>query len=265
MITQRKWHVLAAGFVLILAAGVTQLAAQDADYPAMPGFDLEGSDPEAIAIAGRVMERMGGWQAWNETRYVTWKFFGRRLHVWDKHTGNCRIETNDMVALMNLNSREGRVWRNGVEVTDPDTLAPLLKRAEAAWINDSYWVFMPYKLKDSGVTLKYKGEGTLQDGRAADILQLTFNNVGNTPQNKYDVYVSKDESLVEQWAFYPNASDPEPRFVNTWGNWQRYGNIMISDERGNGRKHTDIAVFDSLPASVFESPEPVNWQALKQE
>ena len=44
---------------------------------------------------------------------------------------------------------------------------------------------MPYKLKDSGVTLKYKGQDTLETGHPAEKLQLTFEEVGKTPENKY--------------------------------------------------------------------------------
>jgi hypothetical protein len=114
---------------------------------------------------------------------------------------------------------------------------------------------MPYKLKDSGVTLGYKGEGTLADGRAADVLQLTFEGVGVTPENKYDVYVSRDRHLVEQWSFYGKASDPEPRFTTPWGKWERHGQVLLSGDRGE-RQLTDIRVFDDLPRPVFESPEP---------
>jgi len=33
---------------------------------------------------------------------------------------------------------------------------------------------MPFKLKDSGVTLKYLGEENTQDEKAADVIQMTF-------------------------------------------------------------------------------------------
>jgi hypothetical protein len=66
-------------------------------YPAAEGFDLAGSDAKAIEIADAVMEKMGGWDNWDKTRCVTWRFFGRRLHVWDKWTGKLRHEDGDMV------------------------------------------------------------------------------------------------------------------------------------------------------------------------
>ena len=106
-------------FILFLAlsASMTVLFAQNNANPALPGFDSEGSDAKAIEIADKVMAAMGGRENWDNTRYVTWKFFGRRLHVWDKWTGNIRFENGDMVVLMNLNSKEGRAWESGEEIT----------------------------------------------------------------------------------------------------------------------------------------------------
>ncbi len=224
--------------------------------PPAPGFVVHGSDPRAIEIADEVMQALGGRENWDNTRYIQWRFFGKRLHIWDKWTGNLRFEYGDLLVLMNLNTREGNAWKSGEKITQPDSLKKALKYAYEAWINDSYWIFMPYKLKDNGVTLKYAGEGKTTDGRAADILQLTFKNVGVTPENKYLVYVDKESRLVTQWSFFSNASDREPRFTTPWKNWKRYGKILLSDDRGK-RKHTDIAVFDTLPAPVFTSPAPV--------
>ena len=101
-------------------------------------------------------------------------------------------------------------------MTDPAARDEALKDGESAWINDAYWVFMPYKLKDTGVTLKYLGKGTTQAGASADVLELTFENVGRTPENKYHVYVDDESRLVTQWDYYPQASDAEPRFQLPW-------------------------------------------------
>lgn len=233
-------------------------------YPPAEGFNAAGSDAKAVEVADAVMEAMGGWEHWNKTRYVTWRFFGGRLHVWDKWTGNIRFEQGDVTVLMNINTKEGKVYKAGV-VADADTTQKYLRRGYRSWVNDSYWLVMPYKLKDSGVTLKY-GEGELTNGGAAHVLTLTFEGVGVTPQNKYEVYVDKATNLVAEWAFFPKADSVEPRFRSPWENWQQYGKIMLADghgmRRGKPRKHTDVAVFDVLPDSVFESAEAVDMMGF---
>ena len=237
------------------------------ENPAASGFNADGSDQKAIEIADSVMETMGGRQAWDNTRYLTWRFFGNRRHVWDKYTGDIRVEgvrrddDKPFLILMNIHSMEGRAWVDGQEVTDPEEQAKLLDTGEALWINDSYWLVMPYKLKDSGVTLRYVGTDSMQDDRQAEVLQLTFEDIGRTPENRYLIYVASDSGLVEQWDFFENADDPEPGFQIPWHDWEQQGNIMLSANRGkNG--HTDIAVFQSLPESVLHSPEEVDWAGL---
>jgi hypothetical protein len=247
--------------LLVLSLSFGEAQAQNSGNPPAPGFNLAGSDARAIAIADEVMEKMGGRQNWDNTHFLKWRFFGRRMHVWDKWTGDIRVEHQDQIMLMNLNTRKGRAWKAGVEVTHADSLAPLLQFGYEAWINDSYWVFMPYKLKDSGVTLKYAGQGQMTDSSAAEILELTFAGVGVTPENKYLVYVDKKTRLVGQWDYFENASDEKPRLSSPWTNWQRHGRILLSDGRGRG-KHTEIAVFDQLPASVLQDPAPVDWPAI---
>ena len=244
-------------FASFLALVASAFALAQGDNPPLPGFDVAGSDPKAVQIADEVMKALGGRKAWDETRYLTWNFFGRRTHVWDKYAGDLRFENEGSVTLMNLNTKKGRVWRSGQEVTNPEELAKALYDAESAWINDSYWVFMPYKLKDSGVTLKYLGKGKTEAGASADVLELTFENVGRTPENKYRVFVDDQSRLVTQWNYYAKASDPEPSFKIPWLDWERHGQILLSGNRGE-RKHQDVAVLDSVPESVFRSPAAVD-------
>jgi hypothetical protein len=235
---------------LFIAAALAGCRAAKDRNPAAPGFDAAGSDPRAVALADATMEAMGGRAAWDATRCLSWDFFGMRRHVWDKWTGDYRLEQKDRVVLMNLNTMKGRLFEHGVEDTDPARVAAALQQAKSIWINDSYWLVMPYKLKDDGVTLRWKGEDKLPDGRAADVITLTFKDVGDTPQNKYEVWISRDRHLVEQWAYYAKSDDAAPRFTTAWSDWQRRGSILLSGDRTAERRLTEIAVLDAPPASL---------------
>ncbi|MFT5618244.1 MAG: hypothetical protein ACI85I_001475, partial [Arenicella sp.] len=176
--------------------------------PPAKGFNLENSDEQAILIADKVMEAMGGRKNWDETRYIGWNFFGSRKLLWDKKSGNVRIEipSKQTVLLVNVFNHTGKVKIGEKQLTQPDSIAKYVKQAENIWINDSYWLIMPFKLKDSGVTLKYLREDTVQTGQKAAVLQLTFEEVGKSPDNKYEVFVDKETNLVSQWAFFPTAN-----------------------------------------------------------
>ncbi len=66
---------------------------------------------------------------------------------------------------------------------------------------------------------------------------------------------------MEQWDFYAEAEDAEPRFQVPWHNWQRYGEILLSDDRGDSG-HTGVAVLDEVPGGAFTDPEPIDWDGL---
>jgi len=243
---------IAAAFLCSFALGACHAPAHTAPIanPPCAGFDLAGSDPRALAIADEVMQAMGGRAAWDRARVLCWTFFGKRKHVWDKQTGDYRLDEGNQVVLMNLASGKGRVFDKGVEVTDSQTLEAALKRTRSVWINDSYWLIMPYKLKDSGVTLKYAGEGTLADGRKADLLELSFQAVGDTPDNRYLVFVARDTHLVERWKYFEHRADTESKMDTVWAGWGWHGGIQLASNRGEKRPMGGLQVLDQPPESL---------------
>ncbi len=221
--------------------------------PPAEGFDVENSDAIAVLLADQVMDAMGGRENWNNTRYLYWNFFNARKLLWDKWTGDVRIEflKEDTKILMNVRSMDGKVWKDGALVEDP---TEMLGRGKSIWINDSYWLVMPFKLKDSGVTLKYAREDTTLAGTQSEVLNLTFEKVGDTPDNRYEVWVDSESKLVTQWAFYRSYADTVAGFTLPWGDYQEYGNILLSGDRGE-RDLTDIRVLKEVPEGIFENVE----------
>lgn len=244
-------------FILFLFSSLLFFACQneiptEANPPA-DGFNLEASDEKAIAIADEVMEAMGGRKAWDDARFFTWTFFDFRKLIWDKKTGDVRIESfpDSSTYLLNINTLEGKFQTKGIEITQPDSLLPHLERGKSIWINDSYWLVMPFKLKDSGVTLKYVEEGKTEEGKNADVLSLTFEKVGDTPENKYHVFVDQDSRLVTQWSFFRNAEQDTVNFTTPWADYQKYGNLLLSGNRGK-RGLTEIEVNEAMEETVFK-------------
>jgi len=212
----------------------------------------------AIVLADKMMKAMGGRENWDATRYISWNFFDNRQLLWDKYTGDVRIKhlNEDLEVIVNINSLEGKVKRNSEELQQKDSVQKYLSQAQGAWINDSYWLVMPYKLKDSGVTLEYVGEEITQEGDSAYVLELTFEEVGNTPQNKYHVFVDKNTFLVSQWAYFSEADQAAPNFTMPWKDYKDFDGIMLSGNRGE-RALTDIQVLDEVPEHTFTSFDPV--------
>jgi len=236
---------------------------------AAPPARTQAADTKAAAVADRVMEALGGADAWNKTRYLRFDFaverdgktVMRRAHTWDKWTGRYRLEASTRegeayVVLLNINTKDGRAWLKGTELQG-DEAAKYVEQGYAAWVNDTYWLLMPYKMKDPGVSLALDGEDK-KGGEAWDKLRLTFDNVGLTPKDRYWAYVNRKTGLVDRWA-YVLKGESKPPTTFTWQNWKKYGNVMLADDRRNPADGTRIyfPVLDvpgSLPDALFSAP-----------
>jgi hypothetical protein len=160
---------------------------------------------------------------------------------------------SDTKILMNVNTGKGKVSRKGEILSDTSAeCLKALERGKKILVNDAYWLIMPMKLKDSGVTLKYLGKGNALDGSSADILQLTFNQVGYTPDNKYWVYVDSQTRLVSQWSFFKSAKDEKPEFSNPWTDYKKHGNVLLSSGRGRAEGGMEeIVVHKKIDQKIF--------------
>ncbi|GAA4003187.1 hypothetical protein GCM10022408_13390 [Hymenobacter fastidiosus] len=229
-------------------------------YPMGEGFNQAGSDAKALALADRVMAQMGGYEAWQNARLIGWDFFGDQYQIWDKYTGDFHWQKGDLVANYNLNTRQGKAYKAGQDISATDEGQKLLAKMYPIWVNNSWWLVMPFKLKDSGVSLTYQGPGKLMDGTPAEGLSMTFKNVGVTPENRYELLVNPKTNLVEEWAYFPRATDAQPAFRRQWTEYRPYGSIQLSGDRSDGkdgRRLDHIAVLQTVPAGLMQSPTPV--------
>ncbi|MEM7548340.1 MAG: hypothetical protein AAF363_01600 [Bacteroidota bacterium] len=223
--------------------------------PAADGFRSDISDEKAIKIADEIMIAMGRRENWDKTRYLSWSFFGRRTHLWDRYTGDIRIEipVDDMTILMNINSEKGKIRKNGEVLQNSDSIEKYLDLGKRLWINDSYWLVMPFKLKDSGVALrKIDNMSENPEGVPSDVLQLTFESVGVTPENKYLVFVGKDSRLINYWSFFRTADQKEADFSTPWSDYKKYNEILLSGNRGkNSLANIDVLNENEVDPEKF--------------
>lgn len=222
-----------------------------------------GPDPKAVAVADRVMQALGGQDAWNATRYLRFDFavdrggktLMRRAHTWDKWSGRYRVEgkdkdAKDLVVTMNVNTKEGQATLGGAPLSGAE-LKSALDTAYAWWVNDMYWLLMPYKMRDPGVVLTLVGRET-KGGDSWDKVLLTFENVGLTPKDRYWVFVNAKTGLVDRWEFVLKGEKTAP-VPFEWKGWKPYGKIQLADNRVSPKDGTRIyfPVLD-VPASVPE-------------
>jgi hypothetical protein len=98
------------------------------------------------------------------------------------------------------------------------------KAAYARWVNDSYWLLAPLKLKDRGVSMT--DEGTKEvDGAKRQVLRLSFEKVGLTPNDQYRLYIDPETKLVTAWDYMPKGSES---MHCTWDDYQSTGGLMLA-------------------------------------
>jgi hypothetical protein len=227
-----------------------------------------GSDARAIAIADQVMAALGGKQQWDALHGLRWSFGSMlgdsvrstRRHAWDKMTGWHRVDGVNRLGQSYTfihtvgDTNSGMAWMNGNKI-EGDSLKKLIQRANALWINDTYWMLMPYKLRDPGVTLKYAGDTTMA-GATYDKLALSFDHVGITPGDHYWVYVNRADHRVERWEMVLEGDQPPP-VAYTWEGWEQHDGLWFptAHKRDSTNVFTNkIETVQSFAPTEFQQP-----------
>ncbi len=219
------------------------------------------ADPEAARVFARVLDSIAPEDGWERTRYLAFDRTSSgttRSHRWDRFDGHYwvqgPVDEGELTAIFDVNApTEGeRVWLDGEEVTDPELSESLVTQAHRWFINDTYWLVFPFKWDDPGVNLRYLGEME-EWGETWEVVELTFEEVGLTPQNRYRAFVDPESGMFELWQYYSSADNEEPGFTNRWTEWERYGPIVLSSRR-ESEDGTRGVYFENVVAST-EVPE----------
>ena len=227
-------------------------------------------DPKAGEVAHQMMAAMGGEDAWNAAHFVRFDFkvkAGGKLvadnaHLWDRKDGRYRLErtTKDgkrEVALFSIGpyeqSKEGRAYLDG-KALEGEPARKSLEDAYASYINDTWWLCMPWKWFATGVNLKYLGAKT-QGKETDDEVQLTFDHVGLTPGDMYHAFVSQQSHLMTHWDYVLQGGDK-----GAW-DWQYgtyHGVKLARDHTSADHKASinmgDVRVLDAVDSAFFSDP-----------
>lgn len=211
-------------------------------------FDRGQSDDRAVALADRLIEALGGAEAWRRIPYLAFTFVveregkvvATRRHYWDRVLGRHRLEgTREgerYVVLTDVRGNRGTAYRDGERLSGEDA-QKYLEAAYGAWINDTYWLAMPLKVEDPGVILKYSGSEVV-DGKSLEKIQLRFDGVGLTPKDLYWAYLDPETGIMERWSFVLDGAKAEPT-VAVWNGWVECGGVKLSTEKtvlGKGQR-----------------------------
>ena len=215
---------------------------------------------DAMRVAEKTITAMGGMDSWKSVAAVRFNFQvepkdapARAVkHLWDRKSGRDHVEAKtregkDMVVWVDLSKKTGAAWADGKKL-EGEEKTKALEWAVSRWINDTYWMIMPFKLLDSGVNMKYEG---VKDGH--EILHLSFGKVGETPGDQYWAHINKETGLMDRWEY--ELQDKTKGDWN-WVDWQKLGNVTLSRLKKSADQKVAIRfeplqVLDSADASYF--------------
>ena len=259
---------LTFALTLTLAAVAATVLAKAAPRP------MGKADAKAAAVASELDNALGGESAWESVPYVRFDFVvtkegkevARFRHWWDKRRGRDRVEGPDdkgriVAAIVNLQNRSGRSFTAGLPDRDSTEIAAQVQNGYDRWVNDSYWLMMPFKLRDPGTNLKYSSLKKGPAGEEWDVLELTFDpGVGLTPKDHYWLYVNRKTHLMDKWDFLLQDQKP-PAESATWGEWTKFGPVHLSTlHRLAGKpivlRFENVAVPPSIDESIFTDARP---------
>lgn len=244
--------------VLALAATVALLTmAVACDTPAEHDSDPEQESPpeqestrepqtDAEKLATRIVETHGGTH-WESIQTMAFTFVvadgeERRFeahHEWDVQAGTDRVKWRDdedrlwdvLVDIETASAQQAHIDDEPLEGAELDDAG---EQGYTRWINDTYWLLMPIKLFDPGVTLRLE-EGLREDESPEDAkpglatLELTFEDVGLTPGDRYRVRVDMETYEIDSWQMDLEGRD---ELIDVdWGGYEQLGDLYLPLER----------------------------------
>jgi len=194
-------------------------------------FGLLGAadDSESGASLANAVWKASGGENWPNVKTIDFTFAvekeGKTVasvkHHWDVAAQTDRVQWKGKDVTVNL--------------AEPGTEEDA-KAAYARWVNDSYWLLAPLKLKDHGTNVG--AEGTKQmDGAEREVLRLSFGKVGLTPNDQYLLYIDPKTRLVSSWDYMP---EPGKSMHATWEDYQKSGGLTLATDHQMGEARIRI-------------------------
>jgi hypothetical protein len=224
----------------------------------LPGTICAQTKEEVIK---KVWEAAGGKKNWEESRFLTFIFapqingktLTRRVHLWDRKTGNYRFETKTsektLVVLFNLNSQKGQSFINGKALSDSLNTVEIGK-AYKYFITDSYWLLAPLKFEDPGMIVSLEDSEEI-DGSPSDVLYVTSEKNSQGPRGRYWFYVNPVNGRIRRCKILPEGKKDFE--IYDWTNYKDLGGgLKLSTHKQSINKNKAI-IFPV--ASVLVSVE----------
>lgn len=214
-----------AAVILVLALPSALPAADEPDRTEPP-------------LATELWKASGG-ENWDKVKQIDFTFVveqeGKRIfaaqHSWNVAAGTDTVKWTD---------KQGKDHNLTVNLASSPADGEA-RDAYARWVNDSYWLLAPLKIRDRGVKVEATGPKDL-NGASLETIQLSFDNVGLTPTDRYVFYIDPQTKLPRAWDYIPQTGEG---LQATWEKYENFGGLTLATEhhfKGKTIKLIDVKV-----------------------
>ena len=196
--------------VLLLAVGMTSCAGR--------------SKEDGMTVRQHIAESYG-LQHFSEVEKIQYTFnvklgekLIRRFWIWEPRLDRVTFKGMDYQEAVTYN-------RDEIE----DTESNKLKKIDAWFINDNYWLLFPYHVAwDMNAKVEDIGRKPLPigDGKARCVVVTYPATGGYTPGDVYDLFLDDQNRLI-QWVYHRGGSE-EPTRISTWEDHRKVGLLTVS-------------------------------------
>lgn len=197
-------------FVLVLASSCVN---QTKTEHKTPEPQQELSVPEKIAQAH-------GYQNWKKVNEIQFAFNFKggnrefkRSWVWQPKQNTVQMQWDTLTYSYDRKK----------------ALDSISKRYDAGFINDRYWILLPFNLmwdKDAYTYETKENQPAPISADSLNLLTIVYESEGGyTPGDAYDIYFDKDY-IIREWIFR-RGNQSEPGSISTWDTYQEINGLKL--------------------------------------
>ena len=159
------------------------------------------NDPQAIQIVNRAIEKSGGWENWKNIESISYKKRSILYHedgskesdITQFHEYKMDQDLSGNIFWKDEKGSHSIVYQEGaaLEYLNGSMIDGSRESATKTFNSAIYVLFIPFKLMDPGVELRYMGQENIAEGQVADVIKAS-----------YDTQTHVNHSTDDIWYFY---------------------------------------------------------------
>ncbi|MEM9897251.1 MAG: hypothetical protein AAF789_12860 [Bacteroidota bacterium] len=187
-------------FLFLILLGF--IAFQFIDQPLPNGT----SGNEAEQYADEMLKALNA-EGFDTLKTISFTFAGIHSYNWNREENQVEVSWEDQKVTLNLNYH-------------PEDFSMIEYEAYEYFINDSFWLVAPFKVRDKGVIRKTVD---VEEGRG---LLVTYTSGGVTPGDSY-LWILDENGFPISWRLW-TSNIPVGGLEMSWGGWRQFENVWFS-------------------------------------